>query len=124
MKRNKMGFLITFACLSVLYIVFTSIYANKRNRKDFEVFNKSYIYGEVVYIKSKHRGVAFRVGGDEKEYIFHPEIKNNGNNKKSFLLYVELGDTISKEAYSRELKLLKDGKVIVFEFQNYYIEYY
>ena len=91
--------------------------SKKQFQREYNQFNSQEIIGKIEYIRSKHRGVAFKIEEYKNEFIFHP-YTNVINGFHLFYNIAERGDSIIKGSFSDTLILIKNNNVYYYTFEK------
>jgi hypothetical protein len=92
--------------------------ATKQGRQDFLRFDTTDIKGELTYLLIRHKGVEFKIKGDEDSFTFYP-YTGELNEFNIFDHIAKKGNIIIKPIHADTLRLIKNGKVYRYTFQKF-----
>jgi hypothetical protein len=116
--RSRFLKILSFVLIAMIYLAIAQIFGNRRNKKNYEIFNNSEIAGQIEQIGIKNRGVGFKIINDQTEYVFYPRI-SSFNQNIIFDHFAMKGDSIVKHRFQDILILIKKGKLYSYTFQKF-----
>lgn len=123
MARNdyikRKYFLVTIPILFLLLIFMGKAYEGTIGHKYYSTFNETDIIGKIQEVGIRHHGAFFKVGSNNREFVFYPYTNPILNDEQIFNYFASPGDSVFKAAYSDTLYLFKNGKEYKYTFQKF-----
>lgn len=119
MSKKIRNIVIIFLCVfAVIYILTANHFGRKRTKQEILKFDNSEIDGVVEDVYIKHHGVAFKIIGEDEEFVFYPNTSELNDNK-IFNHLAKRGDSVFKSQNSDTLILITNGKKYKYTFQRF-----
>jgi hypothetical protein len=119
-EKKSMGWVMAFlGALLIIGLFFFKHSVDKRDKLDFEQFNKANIHGIIQDIQSTDHGQrsTFSLSNDNTSYsVYFNSISALGNS--NFGGIAKVGDSISKEAFSDAVYLYKNDNPMLYHFNT------
>lgn len=116
-SKKRILLVSVFLGVWVMAVGLEMFYGPIKSKKNWDVFNSSAIHGIIVEKSGSKSGTGFSVSSRPEYFIFWPKLYGPGD-VRDFILFVRVGDSVSKERYSDTLYMYRDHQRYPYTFSH------